>query len=242
MLNAMEAATEERLSSSDLTEAVQATSYMNEVTANDGINRDDISVMTDGQLDLKDQGYKETQSCLQRGKFQCANAGDKTTISQCYGFKEVCDKFCDCEDCSDELNCGGGERSLKSRSSPVLSQNDETGFWKVVRLPSNGSLSLRIPFVTHGKLSLEAISIGSRGTCRVMSTSCSVEFNFDFCSRSHKTSKANCESWHRFQILHGASTERVFRGTTFATLDGHQLRELTTQEDFQPVLAQSRSV
>ena len=48
-------------------------------------------------------------------------------------------------------------------SSPTLNEIKPTGFWKVVRIPGNGTASVRVPFTSHGRVAISAMSVGTRG-------------------------------------------------------------------------------
>ena len=87
----------------------------------------------------------------------------------------VCDSRCDCNDCSDEneVFCGKGnyyKRLLDKKiygisATPTLEELSRSGFWKIVKIPSNGSISFRVPFMggPHKQLELNSISVRSRG-------------------------------------------------------------------------------
>ena len=53
--------------------------------------------------------------------------------------------------------------SLQAESSPTLKSQKSNGFWKVIRMPSNGSLNVRIPFEVNGRLYLIANTLGTSG-------------------------------------------------------------------------------
>ena len=53
--------------------------------------------------------------------------------------------------------------SLQPESSPTLKSQRSNGFWKVISMPSNGSLNLRIPFEVNGRLYLIANTLGTSG-------------------------------------------------------------------------------
>ena len=87
----------------------------------------------------------------------------------------ICDSRCDCHDCSDEdKKICRDQNSQKSildtkilgiRYSPTLEDLGRSGFWKIIKIPSNGSMSFRIPFMggPHKQLQLNSIIVGSRG-------------------------------------------------------------------------------
>ena len=62
----------------------------------------------------------------------------------------------------------------------VLSESAFNDFWRVFKLPSNGTLNLRVPFSTQGKLFLEANSLGSRGVANLGSRIVGVGTNVRF--------------------------------------------------------------
>ena len=59
--------------------------------------------------------------------------------------------------------CQIGDMSLQPESSPTLKSQRSNGFWKVISMPSNGSLNLRIPFEVNGRLYLIANTLGTSG-------------------------------------------------------------------------------
>ena len=63
------------------------------------------------------------------------------------------------------MKCGGNNFKSAEQfySSPTLKTQRSTGFWNVVKMPPNGTLSLKVPFHTDGRLFLQANSIGSKG-------------------------------------------------------------------------------
>ena len=71
----------------------------------------------------------------------------------------------------------------------VLSESAFNDFWRIVKLPSNGTLSLRVPFSeTQGKLYLEANSQGFRGVANLGKVSTVAEFqagHFTACARKY---------------------------------------------------------
>ena len=88
----------------------------------------------------------------------------------------ICDSRCDCSDCSDEneLFCKSKNSDYKRlldtkilgiSSSPTLEALTGSGFWKIVKIPSNGSVSFRIPFMggPHKQIELNSIAVRSRG-------------------------------------------------------------------------------
>ena len=141
-----------------------------------------LIVMSDtknGRDLLKDE---DELMCHQKGLFQCGQF--------CYHFLDICDHQCQCADCQDEYGCGGGNQkrttfssficwslifdilfflcqigdmSLQPESSPTLKSQRSNGFWKVISMPSNGSLNLRIPFEVNGRLYLIANTLGTSG-------------------------------------------------------------------------------
>lgn len=124
-----------------------------------------------------------TSSCNFRGMFQC------TKVDECYNFLQICDHICDCSnDCIDENQCLETFPS-SSETSLVLEESAFNDFWKVVKLPSNGTLSLRVPFATQGKLYLEANSLGSRGVSnlgsRIISVGTNVRFHMELPQRAN---------------------------------------------------------
>ena len=139
-----------------------------------------LIIMTDsatiGGLEAISEAANSTSSiehdehnCNERGLFECT--GTRTSqSSQCYSFLEICDQICQCSpDCTDEALCNSGQdkkslRFLRQNSqSAFLLEQEPNDFWKVVRLPANGTLSMRVPFKTQARLFLEASSLGSRG-------------------------------------------------------------------------------
>ena len=88
---------------------------------------------------------------------------------------KVCDSRCDCSDCSDEneVFCrqkGNHKRLLETKikgisSSPTLEEVSGSGFWKIVKIPMNGSFSFRIPFMggPHKQVELNSVAVRSRG-------------------------------------------------------------------------------
>ena len=88
---------------------------------------------------------------------------------------KLCDSRCDCNDCSDEdkkicKNENTNYRLLDTkidgvRSSPTLEKLSGSGFWKIVQIPSNGSVSFKIPFMggPHKQIQLDSIVVQSRG-------------------------------------------------------------------------------
>ena len=88
---------------------------------------------------------------------------------------KLCDSRCDCNDCSDEdkkicKNENTNDRLLDTkidgvRSSPTLEKLSGSGFWKIVQIPSNGSVSFKIPFLggPHKQIQLDSIVVQSRG-------------------------------------------------------------------------------
>ena len=80
-------------------------------------------VMSDTKNGLKDE---DKLQCLEKGRFQCGQL--------CYHFLDICDHRCQCLDCQDEIDCGGGEMSLEATSTPVLKSQKSNGFWRVVKV------------------------------------------------------------------------------------------------------------
>ena len=88
---------------------------------------------------------------------------------------KLCDSRCDCCDCSDEdkkicKNENTNDRLLDTkidgvRSSPTLEKLSGSGFWKIIQIPSNGSVSFKIPFMggPHKQIQLDSIVVQSRG-------------------------------------------------------------------------------
>ena len=72
-----------------------------------------------------------------------------------------CDGICQCATCEDESECQN--RIFRLISSPTLNELKPTGFWKVVRIPGNGTASVRVPFTSHGRVAISAMSVGTRG-------------------------------------------------------------------------------
>ena len=103
------------------------------------------------------------------------NKNNQEVTSEYVEEKRVCDSRCDCSDCSDEdkkicQNENNPERLLSTKiegisSSPILEELSGYGFWKNVKIPSNGSISVRIPFMggPHKQLELNSIVVRSRG-------------------------------------------------------------------------------
>jgi hypothetical protein len=100
---------------------------------------------------------------------------DEEGTSEYVEEERICDSRCDCSDCSDEdkkicQNDNSPERLLSTKiegiiSSPILEELSGYGFWKNVKIPSNGSISVRIPFMggPHKQLELNSIVVRSRG-------------------------------------------------------------------------------
>ena len=146
----------------------------------------DLVFVTDGShfqpsLNNLENGRRSTSFRNSRMYCQLINPSDKHTqvgVSDFIAETRICDSRCDCYDCSDEDEkfCymeGIQERLLSSKvvglpSSPTLDELSDSGFWKILKIPSNGSTSLRIPFVggPHRQLQLDAIVVGSRGKNR----------------------------------------------------------------------------
>ena len=113
---------------------------------------------------------------------------------ECYNFLQICDHVCDCiEGCIDESQCletlPPPQWAEKSQNSLVLSDCAFNDFWRIVKLPSNGTLSLRVPFATQGKLYLEANSQGFRGVAnlgsRIVDTGTNVRFHMELPIRAN---------------------------------------------------------
>ena len=110
-----------------------------------------------------------------------ANEKSDGVESEYVAENQICDSRCDCSDCSDENEsfCRN-ENNLKGlldtkitgiSSSPTLEELTGSGFWKIVKIPSNGSVAFRIPFMggPHKQIELNSIAVRSRGkqiTCK----------------------------------------------------------------------------
>ena len=96
-----------------------------------------LMVMSDTKNGLKDE---DKLQCLEKGRFQCGQL--------CYHFLDICDHRCQCLDCQDEIDCGGGEMSLEATSTPVLKSQKSNGFWRVVKvsIPRQGGPGVQVCF------------------------------------------------------------------------------------------------
>ena len=97
-----------------------------------------------------------------RGRRRLPSPGTTVTPNQaCSGDVIRCDGVCQCATCEDETECENPVFRLIS--SPTLNELRPTGFWKVVRIPGNGTATLRVPFAAHGRVAISALSLGPRG-------------------------------------------------------------------------------
>ena len=130
-----------------------------------------LLVMTDSQKSITDESKLD---CKQRGLFECSH-------QECYDFLDICDGHCLCHDCSDETDCGsslGGQEP--QAASPFLLEQASNDFWRVVQVPGNGTLTLKVPFNTQGRLYLTASSLGRRGVASLGSRIVNVGTNIRF--------------------------------------------------------------
>ena len=125
----------------------------------DAKNDDQLIVLSDGG-DLSDDDVSTTTRGRRRlpGNMRPTAA---TPNEACAVDVVKCDGTCQCATCEDESECQN--RFFRLISSPTLNELKPTGFWKVVRIPGNGTVSVRVPFTSHGRVAISAMSIGTRG-------------------------------------------------------------------------------
>ena len=136
-----------------------------------------LLVMTDSLKSITDESKL---SCKQRGLFQCPSR------QKCYDFLDICDGHCLCHDCSDEADCGGQsglEGQIQPQASPFLLEQASNDFWRVLQVPKNGTLTLKVPFNTQGRLYLTANSLGTRGVAslgtRIVNVGTNIRFQME---------------------------------------------------------------
>ena len=137
-----------------------------------------LLVMTDSVKSILDESKL---SCKQRGLFECS------LRQKCYDFLDICDGHCLCHDCSDEADCGaalgGLEGQMQPRASPFLLEQASNDFWRVLQVPQNGTLTLKVPFNTQGRLYLTANSLGTRGVAslgtRIVNVGTNIRFQME---------------------------------------------------------------
>jgi hypothetical protein len=184
LLNAMEASLKSRLI--DDKYPFDPVASADTTINSNGLTSPNLIVLLDRPEKSFGGGKNSGDKCSDRGLFQCSRS------EQCYDFLSICDHVCDCPgpgDCSDELNCGGSERNMEAFASPVISEQSDNDFWKVVRIPTNGSLSLRIPFLgVNGRLFVSANAIGTRGVAnlgsRIVKIGTDVRFHMELPARA----------------------------------------------------------
>ena len=116
---------------------------------------DQLIVMSDGG-----KFSRENSNAESRGKRRLAVSSEMSN-SACHDDVIRCDGTCQCATCEDESECENPIYRLIS--SPTLNELRPTGFWKVVRIPGNGTASIRVPFASHGRVAISALSFGNRG-------------------------------------------------------------------------------
>lgn len=180
--------------------------------------------------DSKDRSLsldEQTLTCHEKGLFSCQ------APKRCYNFLQICDQICDCpNDCTDESQC---KESFQTVQSPILLEHASNDFWRVVKLPPNRTLSLRVPFATRGKLFLQANSLGSRGVAtlgsRLVSIGTNVRFHMELPERIKTgeivslrisgVNQGNIPVRRTFGIYSSA-----IKSFTFISVNGHQLVSL----------------
>ena len=123
------------------------------VSQSNGLVGTNLLVMSDRKTGFQDE---KNLKCSDQGLFECEESNQEN-LQKCYNFLDICDGKCQCANCQDELKCGGKFKSSEQLfSSPTLKNQRSTGFWNVVKMPPNGTLSLKVPFHTDGRLFLQA--------------------------------------------------------------------------------------
>ena len=192
--------------------------------SNGRVSATNLIVMSDSRDSFDDAS---DLACEDRGLFACS-----AILSDCYSFLEICDGTCHCNDCIDEHRCGGQSEPTTSAASPVLTEVAFNDFWRVVKLPPNGTLSFRVPFAKHGKLYLGANALGSRGVfdlgARIINVGTNVRFHMELPTRaklgetlSLRFSGINEGNIHIKRTFAVYSSSR--RDFTFVSANGHSL-------------------
>ena len=159
------------------------------VSQSNGLVGTNLLVMSDRKTGFQDE---KALKCADQGLFECEEGLNQKNLQKCYNFLDICDRKCQCPNCQDELKCGGGGDghhggNFKSPeelfSSPTLKTQKSTGFWNVVKMPPNGTLSLKVPFNTDGRLFLQANSLGTKGIAalgsRIINVGTDVKFQME---------------------------------------------------------------
>ena len=124
----------------------------------DSKNDDQLIVLSDGGRLSEDNVDGST-----RGRRRLTSSSRVATIPNeaCGSDVISCDGICQCATCEDESECQN--EIYRLISSPTLNELRPTGFWKVVRIPANGTATLKVPFASHGRVAISALSVGTRG-------------------------------------------------------------------------------
>ena len=148
--------------------------------------KNDLFFVTDGTKFIPSINLLEKHKNVDRHQMYCQLASavsdgeDGSEMSKLVPERRICDTICDCYDCSDEDEnvCSNtdevshehilGSKIIGLRFSPTLEELTRSGFWKIIKINSNGSTSFKIPFGggPHKRLELKAVSVGSRGKHR----------------------------------------------------------------------------